>query len=116
MIAVGDAAWITIAGSVVGLGLIVAVVVIVFRRPGGDIKAELGALKVTLGAVHDAVNDRPKDSPTLSQQVATMAEHIEQIDAKVTTVATELAAHVLANPGLPEAKQPKGPPRPRYGA
>ena len=71
-------------------------------------------MKVTLGAVHDAVNDRPKNAPTLSQQVLEMDKRLKVIDAKVTTLTTELGAHILANPGLPDPGTP-GPPRPRYG-
>lgn len=113
MIGVGDPAWIAISTTAFGLGLLLLIAYIVFRRPAGGVRAKLGALEVTLDAVHQAVNDRP-GGPTLSEQVAVMAVKVETIERKVTTLATELAAHIMANPGLPP--KPTGPPRPRYGA
>lgn len=123
MVAIGDPAWIAISATALGIGLLILIGIIVWRRPTAGLKAELGALKVTLTAVeqtaqavHDAINDRPAGAPTISQQVATMAARVDTIDAKLSTLTTELAAHILANPGLPEHATSNGPPRPRYGA
>lgn len=109
-----------------------------------DIQATLGALKLTVNAVHQNLNDRPPGAPSISVQVAhiddkvdtvvaTLASMTSQIsnrdrlvdsrldnlDTKVDTLTDALAAHVLANPGLP-APPPRpgrrGPAGPKYGA
>lgn len=121
MVAVADGTWIALGGMAVTLGLLLLIGVAMFRRPG-DIQAELGALKVTLKAVHQAVNDRPKNAPTLSADVAMIVgqldtlttsivdrdkrvdARLDSLDGRVATLTTDLAtltAHVMTNPGLP---------------
>lgn len=113
MLALGDATWIALGGFAVAIVLIWAVVAIVFRRPGASINAKLGNLAVTVGSIHDALNDRLEGAPTISQQVTQIAARVNALDEKVADLARDLGAHILANPGLPAA--PRGPGYPRYG-
>lgn len=128
MLALADATWIALSGVALGFGLLAVVNRAVTRK--SDIRAELGSLKIMVGHVHDAVNDRPAHAPTMSHQVAMIDDKVDGVVAQLDSLSgqivnrdrlvdarfdsiegrvgdidgrlTSLAAHVFTHPGMPE--------------
>jgi len=104
-LAVGDAVWISVTGGFVAVVLLAVVTVaLVMRR---ELRAKLGTMEVTLGSVDRAVNQRPRGSTTISQDVTRIKNRLEALDEiprkldELTVVVRDLAGRVvvLEHPG-----------------
>lgn len=65
-----------------GAGIVLIILVAIGL--GRNISAKLGSMSLTVEKVHTAVNDRPHGQPTLSTQVATMADALDSVGSDLT--------------------------------
>lgn len=72
MIALGDATWIALFGMALGFGVLVTVIIAMFRNRG--ISAKLGSMEVKLDKIEVATNG---PLTALSREVSTIAGHVK---------------------------------------
>lgn len=85
------------------IAIVLGIVLVVAILKNRSVAGKLGQMSLTLDAVHDATNNRPHGSPTISQEVSSLAkgvttlarsfsEHRSEVNSALTDIRRQLAA------------------------